>query len=31
MSLEPRLLGERFRSVAVHAPALREPLDRAAL
>ncbi|MEM1177798.1 MAG: bifunctional DNA-formamidopyrimidine glycosylase/DNA-(apurinic or apyrimidinic site) lyase [Acidobacteriota bacterium] len=31
MSLEPRLLGERFRSVSVHAPALREPLDRPAL
>ncbi|MEO1369749.1 MAG: DNA-formamidopyrimidine glycosylase family protein, partial [Acidobacteriota bacterium] len=31
MSLEPRLVGEHFRSVAVNAPALREPLDRPAL
>lgn len=30
-SLEPRLVGERIERVGVHAPALREPLDRRAL
>ena len=31
MSLEPRLVGRRFRDVKVFAPALREPLDHEAL
>ena len=30
-SLEPRLLGRDFRAVEVRSPALREPLDAAAL